>query len=56
VRPSIAIDISALMRPTCCMRRARARYWRLARGYLALGAALGIAVGMLLGAASKVCQ
>lgn len=39
----------------CCLRRARARYWRIARGYFGLGLALGVAVGMLLGAASKVC-
>jgi hypothetical protein len=36
----------------CCFRRARARYWRLARGYFGLGVALGVAVGMLLGAMS----
>jgi hypothetical protein len=40
---------------SCCIRRARARYWRIARGYLGLGVALGVALGMVLGAASKVC-
>lgn len=43
-------------KPSCCIRRARARYWRIARGYLGLGVALGVALGMVLGAASKVCQ
>jgi hypothetical protein len=34
------------------MARARRRYWRLVRMYMAMGAVLGLAVGMLLGAAS----
>lgn len=37
-------------RRPCCMRRARARYWRLVRGYVGLGMALGVALGMVLGA------
>ena len=41
--------------PVPFMTRARARYWRIARGYFGLGVALGIALGMVLGAASKVC-
>lgn len=54
---SLRADLEALDTPAlCCMRRARARYWRIARGYLACGVVLGVALGMLLGAASKVCQ
>jgi hypothetical protein len=44
------------LRGSCCLARARRRYWRLVRAYVAMGMALGIAVGMVLGAASKVCQ
>lgn len=52
----IQARISGVRASPCCMRRARARYWRIARGYLACGLVLGIALGMVLGAASKVCQ
>ncbi len=49
-------ELGIVVPRACCMRRARARYWRIARGYLACGLVLGIALGMVLGAASKVCQ
>lgn len=39
-------------RRACCMRRARARYWRIAWTYMACGAALGLAIGIFLGALS----
>lgn len=45
--------ILVLRRPAaCCLRRARARYWRIAWTYALTGAVLGLALGMLLGALS----
>lgn len=45
-----AVRANVVQWGACCFTRARARYWRIARGYFGLGVALGVSIGMVLGA------